>query len=122
MLNRESILSIKDYKVKPLTVPEWNNETIYVRTMTGQDRDRFEYLAMQMADDKEQMIGVRAKLAVMTICDENGELLFTDADLKALGDKSGVALDRVFEAAQEINRITDEEVEQLEKKSESAQS
>ena len=49
--------------------------------------------------------------------DENGHRLFTDEDAEALGEKSGVALDRVWEVAQRINALRKEDVEALGKPS-----
>lgn len=143
MLNREQILAIKDYQIEPVEVPEWNT-TVYVRTMTGDCRDKFEAKAAEAAAslalkgqidvkageevdmskvlDFSGMIGVRARLVAWTACDEKGKLLFTDDDIKALGKKNGVAMDRLFEVAQRVNHMTDKELDTLEKKLESAQS
>jgi len=41
--------------------------------------------------------------------------LFTDADVKALGMKSAVALQRVFDVAQRLSGITSDDVDELAK-------
>lgn len=120
MLTKEQILKAKDYDIEEMEVPEWGG-SIYLRAMTGMNRDRFEHVAMKMVGDSENMIGVRARLAAWSICDADGNFLFTDEDAEELGKKNGAVLDRIFERAQKINRITEAEVVELEKKSESAQ-
>jgi hypothetical protein len=50
-----------------------------------------------------------------------GKRLFTDADAPVLGEKLAPALDRIFEAASKLNRLSKEDVEELEKNSESPQ-
>jgi hypothetical protein len=44
---------------------------------------------------------------------EDGERLFTDNEVNALGAKSAAALDRVFEVAAELSRLKPEDIEEL---------
>ena len=41
--------------------------------------------------------------------------MFTEKDVVKLGKKSSAALDRIFSAAQKLNRISDDDVEDLAK-------
>jgi hypothetical protein len=54
----------------------------------------------------------------LTIVDEEGNRLFSDADVKLLGQKSAAALDKLFEVAQKLSGLKDEDVEELAKNSE----
>jgi len=108
---RDQILCACDLPVKEVKVPEWGC-TVYVKMMTAQERDRFE--AAQMASP---MSDVRARVAVATICDEAGNLLFKDADIPALNGKSARALDRIFAASTKHNGITAADIEELKKNS-----
>jgi hypothetical protein len=56
------------------------------------------------------------------VVDDDGNRLFTDADAKALGEKSAAALDKLFEAAAELSRLKDEDIDELAGKSPAAQS
>ena len=56
----------------------------------------------------------------MTVCDENGKRIFKDEDIPALGKKSAKALSLIFDKAQELNGLSDEDVEKLSKNSVSA--
>ncbi|CEF48254.1 unnamed protein product [uncultured bacterium] len=109
---REDILGVDDAEVEPLEIPEWNL-TVYLRIMTARERDRFEELQRGQG-----FADIRARMAAACICDESGELAFTEADIPALAKKSSVALDRIFAAAIRLNRIGRDDVEELKKKSE----
>lgn len=113
-LDRATILSAKDIRREPLDVPEWGG-TLYVRVMTGSERDEFERIVLNGKTAGPGMSNLRARMAAITICDESGQRMFVDADMIELGKKSATALDRVFAKAQEINRIGAEEVESAEK-------
>jgi hypothetical protein len=113
LLTKEQILKQDDLRSEIVEVPEWGGE-VKVCTMSGFARDRFE-ASITGKSGIMDMKNVRAKLAAATIVDENGKLLFDEADIVKLGDKSCAALDRVFAAAQRLNLITNADVEQLAK-------
>jgi len=108
-MDRAQILAASDFEMELVSVPEWGGD-VYVRTFSASDRDRFEsdYLASKTEN-------IRAKLAVMTVCDEERNLLFTQDDIPALGAKSAKALDRIFEVAIRLNGIGKEDIEAAEK-------
>jgi hypothetical protein len=107
MLTKDQILSSDDLPRELVKVPEWGGE-VYVRTMSGADRDAFE------ADfQRDRSKDIRAKLAVRVVCDRSGQRLFTDADIPALSNKSAAALDRIFAAAIKLNKISKDDVEEL---------
>jgi len=115
-LSREDILNVKDISIEEVEVPEWGG-SIYVKSMTGTERDAFE-ASIVRANSRSgkanvNMENIRAKIAANTICDENGELLFTKHDITVLGNKSASALQRVFEVAQRLSGITEEAVKEL---------
>jgi len=111
MLTRESILQSDDLPRELVEVPEWGGD-VYVRTLTGTERDAFEQ-SMVHKKNKTNLANVRARFAVLTVCDDSGQRLFTDEDAKELGTKSAAALDRVFEVAQRLNGFSKEDAEDL---------
>lgn len=113
LLTKEQILSAEDAKTITVDVPEWGGE-IMIATMSGFARDQFE-ASLLGKNGGTNTANIRAKLAAATIVDDKGALLFTDKDIMALGKKSSAALDRVFEASQKLNRISDGDVEDLAK-------
>ena len=113
-LKRDDILAVKDIQIELVPVPEWDGE-VYIKGMSGLERDAFEASIIEQKGNKQKvnMANVRAKLAAQTLCDEEGNRLFNDADIKELGKKSASALQRVFEVAQRLSGIGDADVEEL---------
>ncbi|MCG8670213.1 MAG: hypothetical protein MI867_12420 [Pseudomonadales bacterium] len=116
ILNRDQILKADDLKTEVVDVPEWGGQ-VRVRSLTAGERDTFE---ASITDNKKSKSGVvtvniRARIASMCIVDEENKRIFTEQDIAALGEKSGIALNRVFVAAQNLNGWTEEDVEELEK-------
>lgn len=111
ILNKESILAADDLPKQEVDVPEWGG-TVFVRTMTGAERDEFE-ASLFGDDDKRTFSNMRARLASLTMVDEDGSRLFNSDETAELGKKSSAALDRVFSAAKDLNKMSGEDVEEL---------
>jgi len=111
-LGRDDILGADDLPVQEVEVPEWGG-VVNVRSMTGYERDQFETSLTNGKDKSVNLKNIRARLVCLTVVDDNGERLFTDADVDALGRKSAAALDRVFAEAQILNGLRDKDVEEL---------
>ncbi|QDU62172.1 Phage tail assembly chaperone [Planctomycetes bacterium Pan216] len=119
-LTRDQILGAEDLARESVDVPEWGGQ-VFVRMMSGEERDEFDQALVAKASGtnannlKVDVREMRARLCSLTICDEKGQLLFSRADVAALGKKSGAALQRVFDAAQKLNKINGDAVKSLEK-------
>jgi len=48
-----------------------------------------------------------------TVCDEEGERLFTDSQIQQLGGKSAAALDRLYSVAARLSAITKSDEDEL---------
>ena len=118
-LSREMILAAEDLPMERVEVPEWGG-FVYIRTLTGKERDKYEDGCFVGKGRKRvyTLRDTRARLAVLAVCDETGRRLFTDTDIDRLGGRSAAALDRVFEVAQRLSGVSDEDVEDLAKNSE----
>lgn len=114
-LKRDAILAAADLQFEDVQVPEWGG-TVRVRGMTGEERDAWESALLEArSDDKKQNArNVRATLVSLTVVDENGQRLFAEADIPALGKKSVKALQRVYNVAQRLSRISPEDLKELE--------
>jgi hypothetical protein len=121
ILSRDEILRAElDAFGKPLLpteqvpVPEWSG-TVIVRGLTGSARDTFEGTLVKQRGRKVEsnLENFRAKLLVQSIVDEQGNLMFTERDVQALGRKSAAALERVYSVAMRLSRLTPEDVEEL---------
>jgi hypothetical protein len=103
---------------------------VFVRQMTGHERDGFEQsLLTKKKDNKGNVVAIeqatedfRAKLAVQTVCDEKGDLLFKRDDYLRLSmNISAAKLEKIIEVAQRINAIGEKDKEELIKNSEADQ-
>lgn len=123
LLSREQILNAKDLKTKDVPVPEWAPEgaenaadyEVRLRMLTGKQRDAFEASTVENkgGKSKQNLDNFRARLVSRCIINEEGEVMFSAADIPALGDKSSVALGRVFDACQTMNGFSEADVEEL---------
>jgi TATA-box binding protein (TBP) (component of TFIID and TFIIIB) len=117
-LTREAILDAGDLQAELVEVPEWGG-SVFVRSMTGTERDQFESEAYTVKGKNVEMNreNFRARLLVRVLVDEANQRLFSPTDMVALGAKSAKALDRLFTVAMKINGLSKEDVEDLTKNS-----
>ena len=114
-LTRDEILEAEDLKRAEVPVPEWGG-TLLVRGLTGKERDQYEESMIRWQSGNKigaNMTNARARLVSMAAIDEEGKRLFSDRDVRALGEKSGKALDRVFDVVAALSGIGDAEIKEL---------
>jgi hypothetical protein len=107
-LTKDQILAARDLDQEEVEIPSLGG-SVFVRTMTAGERDRWEAAYL-----KEPGKNIRARLAAATVCDEAGQRLFTDADAEALGGKSAIVLDRIFDVAARLCGLSNRDVKELE--------
>lgn len=115
-LSRAAILAHEDLAIEDVDVPEWGG-TVRVRAMTAAERDAWEVSLLGPEDSdgerKQSFDNIRAKLIARTVVDDQGNRLFTDADVAALGKKSAVPLVRLYTVATRLSRIRKQDVEAM---------
>ena len=118
-LSREDILSHNDILYTTVLVPEWGG-AVRIGTMSGDARDYWELFLLAGRDENEVLRAenIRATLVALCAVDDAGKLLFAKDDVIALGEKSAVALDRVYGKVKTLNRLSDKDAEEVEKNSE----
>lgn len=119
MLTRDQILTVNDRKTETVSVPEWGGDVL-VAVMSGEQRDIYESLITEVdasGKARHKLDNLRAKLVSCSLVDEDGNLMFSPADVQQLGKKSASALQRVYEVATRINRTTEDQVEEAAKNS-----
>lgn len=124
ILNKEDIFACEDLQKEKLYIPEWKG-SVYISELSADVRDEFEQYMVheqeKIQSSKTKYLHIRTALAAFSVVDENGNLLFSIKDLVELGKKSGRALDRIFTAANKLNKIYGAEREEVEKNSEAPQ-
>jgi hypothetical protein len=125
-LSKATILGADDLTVEEVNCPECGG-TVFVRTLTGVERDEIEAHMFQTKskDSRINMTNLRARMVGLCLVDENGKRIFKgkefEKDIEALGRKSSLVLDRVFTVAQKLAGMRKEDVEELTKNSEEGQ-
>jgi len=104
--NKDDILSKDDLNTIEVEVPEWDAK-LKLRVIPGNVRDRWDKALLE----GKVKSNIRAKLLVYCIVDDEGKCIFTEADAQSLGNKSGAALDRLFEAACALNKMGPADIE-----------
>jgi hypothetical protein len=127
-LGKDAILRAATLKTEEVRVPEWadpdtGSDVVLVRELRGRERDEFEAsLAVQRGQRMvPDVANMRAKLVARTIVGEDGEPVFSQQDVAALGELSAAALDRVFEVASRLSGLNPADVEEAGKASENGQ-
>lgn len=100
-LSKEQILNAKDYDIEKVDVPEWGGE-VFLKPLSGTVRNQLVY-QVQANKDLEK---VQLQVLVNSICDEDGNLLFTEKDILALGKKSSTVIARLEAIASKISGLT----------------
>lgn len=122
LLSKEALLAKDDLAVQEVDLG--NDEIVFVRELTGYERDKFE--ASLLIEDKKSASGYKAsldnsrsKLAVLCICNKEGIRLLSEDDALTLGKNMGARkLDKIVTAARILNKMDADEREETEKKSE----
>lgn len=127
--DKEDILNHTDLEYEDVYIPEWD-ETIRIRELTGAERDKFEqeFIDAAQADTQVEfendqgqsevrsvhMENARARLVAKTAVDNDMNRLFDDSDIPQLAQISGRILDKLYDTAQRLSGITDEDIDELE--------
>lgn len=129
LLDRNKLLARDTFKIEKVELE--NDDFVYVRQMSGHERDLFEKSIMKEVKDntgriisyQQQLEDFRAKLVVNVICDETGKNLLKPEDYKLLSENmTATKLDKILAKAQELNKISESDKEAMIKNSEPGQS
>lgn len=103
---RDDVLGSDDLETVAVTVKEWGNKKVYIRALSGAERERYE---RSLEKALEQSL-VRATLVAMAMVDERGNRIVRDEEIELLSRKSSKVLNRLFDVARRQSGIgADEE-------------
>jgi len=113
-LTKQQIIDVNDLEAVEVEVPEWGG-SVLVRPLTAKQRGQF---TATLVDQRQggrtlRLQEIQIRLCGLSIVGEDGKRLFSDAELSTLGGKSSAALQHVFEEAQRLSGLSDEQVEEL---------
>lgn len=117
-LTKNQILTANDLETREVDVPEWGG-SVTVKALSGKARDAWE-ASLRVTRGKQTAAdtsNIRAKLVARALIGDDGERLFSDQDIAALGDKSALVLDRLFDVIAEMSGLSNKADEDAEKNS-----
>lgn len=117
VLDRAALLGAAEKSSLPterVSVPELGGDVI-IRGMSGLERDAWETSLITGAGKKQKVNtqNIRAKLVTRTLCDENGQRILQDGDEAILGRLRVDVLTKLYEVAQRLSGVSDEDVDEL---------
>lgn len=124
LLGKKELLEKEKPQVEKVDLGK--GDFVFVRSMTAHDRDVWERSVLkERRNSKGQLESydtvledLRAKLAVMTVCNEEGDLTLEQKDYVMLSRSiSAARLEKIINAAQKLNGISEEDKEELVKNS-----
>ena len=119
LLSRDDLL--KPEVLKKVKVVLSRDQFVYVRQMTGHERENFERSILKVTTSESGRVSqessledFRAKLAVCTMCDEEGKLLMKPMDYDTLSrSMSADKLMKIAEVAATVNAISEKEKKEM---------
>ena len=123
-LTKDQILEADDIQEETVAVPEWGGKLL-VRGLTGSERDDFEAtLQRGKGTNKElNLRNARAKLVMWSVVHPTTrERLFSEQDVRRLGQKSAAALQRVFDVATRLSGLSKDDLDEMTENFEDGQS
>ena len=114
ILTKEQILGANDLETVEVEVPAWGG-SVLVRALTARERGLYmsRIIEQRKGGNTVKYEDIQISLCAMSMVGEDGNRLFSNADVNKLGRKSSGALQVVFEKAQELSGLSDKEVEEL---------
>lgn len=123
VLSRDEILQTLDATTETIFVPEWGG-SVFVKTLSAEEREEFENLFIN--DDgkrkpQTEITNLRAFLVSLSVVNENGERVFTTDDVEELNRKNANCIERIFNVAQRLSALREQDIKALTKNSETTQ-
>ena len=109
---RDQILEANDSVREAVEVPEWGL-TVWVTNISAADRVKWES-SIPSTNGKANLVGLKERFLVSCLVDEEGNRIFNDSDADALGAKSSIAVDRLWQVADRLNAVSDKQIESAE--------
>lgn len=112
-----------DRQKEDVPVPELGNGSVIpVWGMTPRERTEFEdkYSRSSKAAKAKAKIQIRERYVVECCRNDDGSRIFTADQIEKLGQRSGVVVERLVNAALRLSGVTDSDLEELTKNSDAA--
>ena len=129
VLGRDFILEADDLVKEPVSVDEWKKGSIiYVKSLSAAEKGKINAKAVRAsqkvgsAQHRDFVENFDLDFVILCACDEKGTPLFTNGDRAALKQKNAAVISRIASAAQRLSGFSKDDLDALEKNSETTQS
>lgn len=114
-LSRDAILDAEDLEVRDVHVPEWGG-TVRVQALTGAQRARINATSVvskgQSVELKvEALTDLQLRMVGASLVDRNGDRLFADHDIVALGRKNAGVIERLYNIVTDMSGLNPNKAE-----------
>lgn len=122
--SRAGAMTALDAFARPKKLVKTEVGTFIVRGLSAAERDAFEssLVSGRGKHQKVSTLNIRAKLVAQSVVDEKDNLLFTREDATHLGMLPVKIIGPLYDAAQEMSSVSDDDIEELAGNSESSPS
>jgi len=116
VIDKAQIFATNDLTTEKVSVPEWPCENIWVRVMTGTERDNWESVVQKRSSNGSvDLKGIRSMLVCLCAIDEDGNRVFEDSDVEHMQAKNAAVVERIATAVMSCNGIGVDDIEELKK-------
>jgi hypothetical protein len=117
LLTKEEIFQVKDIITEEVFVEAWEGKVI-LKALSAKEKEAYEWVVYDSGQARKAGKGkalenTRARLVAACAVLENGERMFTYEEVKALGEKSAIAIEVLFKKAQQMNGMETKAVEEV---------
>lgn len=112
-LDRKALLQKEEFKIERIDLP--NGDHVFIRQMSAKMKDDLENSVMKKIfkdgqfNYEQDLSGFNAKMAAISLCDEEGTLLLSLKDANILAEnKPASMIDLIANKASELNGMTTE--------------
>lgn len=111
-------------KVPRETVTLWNGKAAYVYGLTCQQKDDYENFVISLSGGNREvkLTNARANLLILTVHNQQGKPLFTNADIGKISTYPVAYIEPVLDVARRLSGMGSAEIKQLVKNSGTAPS
>lgn len=105
---RDKILAAQDLPTEQVQTDEWapfGVPFVHVRGLTAAERENWE---RWVGNTDKKQTGIREKLVVMTVVDEEGQPVFSRSDVQELGKLSSQMIMRLWDVARRLSGMQTE--------------
>lgn len=108
-LDKAAILAGAKPKIVTISVPEWGGD-VCLREITAGQRDQWDAWQIEH-EGAARYANIRARMLVLTICDELGVRLFADNEISVVSGLPAHTVDKLWDASCKLVGLRPEDVE-----------